>query len=435
MTYLMRIADRVLNRPLLLDPAKAEVIFAVLEGRILPDEARGALLSEGDRPEIDASRFVGTHARQTRHGSFVRAAGSTAIVTVDGSLVNRGAWIGANSGLTSYEGIGAQIDDAANDPEISSILIDMNSPGGEATGMFGIAQKVRAAAKKKRVVAVVNDVAASAGYGIVSGATEIVVSPTSLVGSIGVVMLHMDRSGELQMKGVRPTFIHAGAHKVDGHPFGPLSDDVRAALQRDVDTLYDRFLETVEMGRTKSRLSAAKARATEARTFFGQEAIDAGLADRIGTFEDVLTELNRPAASSGGKSKQEKTRMDVTETTTTASISPEAHNAAVSAARAEGEAAGRKAGAAAEKARITAIIRSDAAKDRQATAIGFALDTEMSADDCAKVLATVPGSAPAASAIPSIEQRAASQVEMGGGEQPKPSAEVVKAGWKKAFGQ
>lgn len=435
MTHLMRIADRVLNRPLLLDPAKAEIIFAVLEGRILPEQ--GAFAEEAsDRPDVDATRFVGTRARQMRNGSFVRAAGSTAIITIDGSLVNRGAWIGASSGLTSYEGIGAQIDDAANDPEIRSILIDMNSPGGEATGMFAVAQKVRAAAKRKRVVAVVNDVAASAGYGIVSGADEIVVSPTSLVGSIGVVMLHMDRSGEMQLKGVRPTFIHAGAHKVDGHPFGPLSEDVRAALQRDVNTLYDRFLETVEMGRGRGRLSAAKARATEARIFFGQDAIDAGLADRIGTFEDVLAELNQPAASSGGKSSKEKPRMDVTETTTTtASISPEAHNAAVSAARAEGEAAGRKAGATAEKARISAIIRSDAATDRQATAIGFALDTDMSAEDATKVLATVPAGTPAAAApvTLTVEQRAASQVEMGGSDAPKPTAEAVKAGWAKAF--
>lgn len=332
MTFLLQIADRVLNRPLLLDPAKAEIIFAVLEGRILPNAESDGLDEASPASDLGANRFVGSTARKQRQYALSQAVGSTAIITIDGSLVNRGAWIGASSGLTSYEGIGAQVDDAADDPEIRSILIDMNSPGGEATGMFGLAQKVRAAAKKKRVVAVVNDVAASAGYGIVSGADEIVVSPTSLVGSIGVVMLHIDRSGEMQMKGVRPTFIHAGAHKVDGHPFGPLSEDVRAALQRDVNTLYDRFLETVEAGRGKARLSAAKARATEARIFFGQDAIDAGLADRLGTFDDVLAELNQPAASS--KSNKEKTRMDVTETTTTtASISPEAHNAAVSAAR------------------------------------------------------------------------------------------------------
>lgn len=440
MNYLMRIADRVLNRPLLLDPAKAEIILAVLEGRILPgaqEDGEGAaasgVLDSLKSPPADASRFVGNNTRQMRGGSFVRASGSVALITIDGSLVNRGAWIGASSGLTSYEGIGAQIDDAANDPEIRSILLDINSPGGEATGMFGLAQKVRAAAKKKRIVAVVNDVAASAAYGIASGASEIVVSPTSLVGSIGVVMLHIDRSAEMQMKGLRPTLIHAGAHKVDGNPFGPLSDDVRASLQRDVNTLYDRFLETVETGRGKSRTSAAKARATEARTYFGQQAIDAGLADRIATFDEVLAELNRPGAGSAGKSKQENARMSGNDNPT---ISLEAHTAAVSAARAEGEAAGRAAGATDEKTRISAILRCDAAKDRQATAIGFALDTNMSAGDAEKVLATVPASAPAAAApvTPTVEQRSQTIENFGAstGDQ-KPSAEVAKAGWSKAF--
>lgn len=442
--FLPLLADRVLSRPLLIDPGKAEVILAVLEGRILHgfgSDGEGAAVAElsGLVPQPDASRFTGSGARETRPGSFVRASKGTAIVTVDGSLVNRGAWIGASSGLTSYEGIGAQLDDIANDAEIKNVLLDMNSFGGEATGMFGLASKVRSLSKKKRVVAVVNDVAASAGFGIISGADEIVVSPTSYVGSIGVVMLHMDRSGEMQMKGVRPTFIHAGAHKVDGHPFGALSEEVRAALQRDVNTFYDRFIETVEAGRGKSRLSAAKARATEARTFIGQQAIDAGLADRIGTFEEVLAELQRPAASGAGASRKGPARMDGNETTTTASanggISLDAHNQAVAAARAAGEAEGRKAGAAAEKARITSILRSDVAKDRVATATGFALDTDMSAEDAAKVLATVPAT-PAAGAtqvVQTIQQRAEGQTEMGGDAPPAPAAEVAKAGWNKAF--
>ena len=440
--FLPLLADRVLNRPLLLDPAKAEVILAVLEGRILPpsgsdgEGGAGADLN-GIAPRPEASRFVGTGARQSRPGSFVRAAGGVALITVDGSLVNRGAWIGASSGLTSYEGIAAQIDDAVNDPEIKSILIDMNSPGGEATGMFGLASKIKAASKKKRVVAVVNDMAASAGYGLISGADEIVVSPTSVVGSIGVVMMHLDRSGEMQMKGVRPTFIHAGAHKVDGNSFGPLSEDVRASLQRDVNTFYDRFLETVEAGRGKSRLSAAKARATEAKTFIGQQAIDAGLADRIGTFDQVLAELQRPAASSGGKSKQERTRMDGIENAPQANtgISLEAHNTAVSKANAEGVTAGRKDGATAEKARIKSILTCDAAKGREATAQHLALETDMSAEDAGKLLATLPEGAPAAAgtAHQTIEQRASGLPEMGGNDTPKPSAEVIKTGWANAF--
>lgn len=442
MTHLMRIADRVLNRPLLIDPAKAQIVLAVLEGRILPglDGSEGAAAADLDRiaPQPDATRFVGSTARQTRGGSFVRAVGTTAIITVDGSLVNRGAWIGASSGLTSYEGIAAQIDEVANDGEIRSVILDMNSYGGEATGMFGLAAKVRGLAAKKRVIAVVNDVAASAGYGIICGAHEIVVSPTSLVGSIGVVMLHMDRSGEMQLKGVRPTLIHAGAHKVDGHPFGPLSEDVRAALQRDANTLLDRFLETVEAGRGASRLSTDKARATEARTYFGQDAITAGLADRVGTFEEILSELNRPAASSGGKSTKERPRMDGQDVTTNASgISLEAHNTAVATARAEATAAGKKEGATEAAGRIKAILTCEGAKGREAMAQTLAFDTTMSADEATKVLAAAPAGQPAANAQAplTIEQRAQGMPEFGSvTNDPKPTAENVKGGWAKAFG-
>ena len=125
--------------------------------------------------------------------------------------------------------------------------------------------------------------------------------------------------------------------------------------------------------------------------------------------------------------------MDGNENTPTATtgISPEAHNAAVSAARAEGVAAGKAEGAAEASARIKSILTCDAAKGREATAQTLALETSMSADEAAKVLASTPTNA-AAPSIPPIEQRRTSLAEGGGGEF-KPSAEVVKAGWAKAF--
>jgi capsid assembly protease len=314
-TFLARMADRVLNRPLLIHPAKAETIFGVLEGRITLDAVPEA---EKLEPKPDASRFVGGYRRPNGESTrFTRVSGNTALVSATGSLVNRGAWVGANSGLTSYEGLGAQVDEIAADKDIRNVILDIDSYGGEATGMAALASKIRGLRQTKYVVAVVNDVAASAGYGIASSADEIVVSPTSIVGSIGVVMLHLDRSGELQAKGIRPTLIHAGAKKVDGNPFGPLPDNVRADMQKDVLAFYDQFLGTVEAGRAfptdarrKSRLPADKARATEADTFIGEEAIALGLADRMASLDEVLAELSRPVRAAGSSSSKRKTRMD-----------------------------------------------------------------------------------------------------------------------------
>jgi hypothetical protein len=111
--------------------------------------------------------------------------------------------------ITSYEGLAAQLRAAGQDPEVRSVLLDISSPCGEAAGMAGLAGLIRSVRQTKPVTAFVNDMAASAAYGIASAANEIVISPTSIVGSIGVVMLHADRSGELAAQGVKRTLTHS----------------------------------------------------------------------------------------------------------------------------------------------------------------------------------------------------------------------------------
>lgn len=417
---LVHIADRVIGCPLLIHPTKAEVILHVLDGRI---PISGALAPLG--PE--ANRFTGDG--MTR-GEMARVDGGVAIIPVIGSLVNRGAWIGARSGMTSYEGLAAQISDARKDPKVKAIMLDLDSPGGEATGMFGLASVIREAAAEKPVVAYVNDMAASAAYGIASQATEIVVSPTSIVGSIGVVLTHFDRSGEMAAKGIKPTLIYAGANKVDGHPFGPLSDAVRADLQTQVAKFYDQFVSLVALGRG-DRLTEQNARATEARTFLGQEAIDRGLADRVASFDAVLASLQSSTAPRRGASGGGRQMAAENETITT-----EAHAAAVAAARAEGHAAGLKEGKAAGAAeatdRIGAILNCEEAKGREALAAHIAFKTSMSAED-AKGMLAASGPAAGASASNSIQQRQKEAGDFGPaagpvGGTPKASGDV----WAKA---
>lgn len=451
-TFLPLLADRILNRPLLIHPDKAATILHVLEGRL-------ALGSIEDQPAPDASRFIGTRQRADGSASrYTRAAGKTALVTVDGSLVNRGAWVGASSGLTSYEGIAAQLDEVAAEAKagkLENLVLDLNSYGGEATGMYALAAKIRSMRKFMHVVAVVNDVAASAGYGIASGADEIAISPTSLVGSIGVVMMHLDRSAEMNAKGIRPTLIHAGAKKVDGNPFGPLPENVRADMQKDVLAFYDRFLETVEAGRGKARLSAKKARETEADVFIGQEAIDAGLADRMASLDEVLAELSRPARAAGRSTNQRSMKMDRNDLpaadagasdTALKAARIEGENAGKIVGKAEGIEEGKAAGATAERERIGAIMALPEAEKRQATALKLALDPAGFSSETVKgVLAGLPeegspaapasAQAAASAAVPPLSQRAAGQTEVGASGKPEGAApEAVKAGWAKAFG-
>ena len=156
MTLLWRIAERAVNRPLLIHPHKAAIIADVLAGRIGLDASEL-------KPE--ASRFEGEAIERDPSGRPMRMlpykiSEGVAIISAVGTMVNRGAWIGANSGLVSYEGLKFQVAQAASDPSVSAILLDLESPGGEAVGAFEAAAAVRAAAQAKPVTAVVNGMAA-----------------------------------------------------------------------------------------------------------------------------------------------------------------------------------------------------------------------------------------------------------------------------------
>lgn len=382
------------DRPLLITPQKARTVFAVLSGQI----------DDGVTPE--ASRFVGDPYQRDDQGRPVavkpyRVEGGVGVITVTGSLVNRGAWVGASSGLTSYEGIQHQLRTAAADPEVESIVLDMDTPGGDAIGAMETAEMVRKS--RKRTVALVNGMAASAGYAIASGANEIVTTPTGMSGSIGVVLLHADFSRQLDMAGIEPTLIFSGDHKVDGNPYEPLPAEVRDDLQTISNQFYSEFVEQVGRGRG-SRLTAAKARATQARVFYGKEAVDAGLADRLGTFDSVLAELSRRPTGRSPRNRR-------------SSMNGENHGqpGAESAGdlvftQADADrfrADGRTAGATAERERFVAILGAEGIKaepGRQAAAIDLACKSPgMSADDvvafvCANVgaKATPEAEAPAA---------------------------------------
>ena len=382
MPQLLRLASRVFNTPLLVLPATALTIAAVIAGRSgLETEDFGALAG-GFAPE--ASRFVGTPQGARDAEGDLRWAGynvtpdGVGIVPIVGELVNRGAYVGASSGLVSYEGVQQQLRAAAGDPKVNALLLDLQSPGGEAVGAMETAAAVRAIAATMPVVAVVNGMAASAAYAIASGASEIWTVPTGISGSIGVVMLHVDQSEKLAKAGVKPTLIFAGDHKVDGHSLGPLPDGVQADMQAKVDQFYGLFVDAVAAGRPG--MDADAIRATQARTFIGQAAVDVGLADHVGTFDDALASLKArrssaiPAATPPAATPKGSTMSDTPP------------NPPIDAA------AERHAAAAAERERVKAITSCEEAKGREDLAAHFAFDTAMSAEDAKKALARSPKS-------------------------------------------
>ena len=258
MNFLAHVADRIVNRPLMIMPEKLAVVAMALDGRVNLDARHLMPLAANASADLRA-----------KPKAFGTARPGVAIIPVLGSLVNRSSFVDAMSGVTSYDSIRGQLNAAVFDAEISSIAFDMDSAGGEASGAMELAAIVRIAAQRKPVYAIVNGLCCSAAYAVASAATRIVCTPSSLVGSIGVVALHTDHSGRLEKAGIVPTMIYAGAHKIDGNSLEKLSDQAREGISAEIEKIYSMFVECVAKGRRN--LSPDAIRATEAKTFLGYD--------------------------------------------------------------------------------------------------------------------------------------------------------------------
>jgi len=213
-----------------------------------------------------------------------------AVIPVYGTLVRRTLGLEAQSGLVSYGRIATQIADARLDPNVSAILLDIDSSGGEAGGAFELADAIYASRGSKPIWALANDSCFSAAYAIASAADRIFVTRTGGVGSIGVIALHVDQSQADAKDGRVYSAIYAGAHKNDLSPHAPLVDAAKSALQTEVDRIYSMFTHTVARNR---QCSADFVRATDASLFFGPDAVAAGLADGVASFGEVLRQLGQ----------------------------------------------------------------------------------------------------------------------------------------------
>lgn len=295
MTILMpHVASRLFGEPLMVDSGKLAAILAGIGGRIaeggfvLPGVAPADHVAFGQGRPSERMGVVGGHFdrvlsafEQKRGIELLDRVGSVAIVPIEGTLVQKGKWLGSSdSGDTSYEGTRALLARAMRSDQVKGVVLEVDSYGGEVAGAFETAAMIAELSAAKPTLAILTDFAFSAGYLMASAARQIVMPPGGGAGSIGVIAMHADYSKQLEQKGVAVTLVTAGAHKADGSPFAPLADDVRGEIQARVDASYQRFVDAVGTYRGV-RLPAAAARATEARTYVGEAAVRAGLVDGI----------------------------------------------------------------------------------------------------------------------------------------------------------
>ena len=210
-----------------------------------------------------------------------------AVVPIQGVLTRRGDDLTALLGWPTYDGIVTQLDALARDRSVARIVLRVDSPGGTVFGVEEAAQAVADAAKRKPVLAIADGLMASAAYWVASGATRIVAVPGAEIGSIGVIAVHMDESGALAQEGIVATEITMGAHKGEGSPYRPLSDDDRAALQTRVEAQYQLFTARVARGR-KVPVESVRVGFGEGRVLPATDALRAGLIDGVARWADLV---------------------------------------------------------------------------------------------------------------------------------------------------
>ncbi len=296
---LPHLATRIFDTPLLIAPQKFEVILGVLAPRL--------------GLELPAPVAAVT-TQQASRKAFEVAPDGIAVIPIEGTLVHKAYGMDAASGMRSYVDIQNEVEDAATDPAVKGILLDVDSLGGEVAGVFELADTIFAARSAKPVFAVANANAFSGAYLLASGAQRVYTGQSSGLGSIGVIVTHLDTSASDEQRGYKYTIIHAGARKADFNPHTPLSDEARASIEAELNRTYGMLVTAVARNRG---MSESAIRETEAGRYFGDEAIPIGLADRMGTKTSALSDLRqavaRPTISipRGGKRVMAEETIDI----------------------------------------------------------------------------------------------------------------------------
>lgn len=238
--------------------------------------------------EVHACDGEDGRPRAARRGGSAAQPGTVAVIPIIGTLTQRGDVI--NSMQTrSTDDIAAEARQAAAEPKIDAIVLEIDSPGGEVFGVPEAWTAIREAAKVKPVVAVASSQAASAALYLASAASEFYITPSGEAGSVGVYALHIDASKAIEDSGEKWEFIVAdnSPHKVEGAPSEPLSDDARAEMKKTVNHYMAMFVRDVAKGRRVTE-KAVLSRFGGGRMLRPQEAVDARMADGIGTLEQAI---------------------------------------------------------------------------------------------------------------------------------------------------
>ena len=251
-------------------------------------EAIGSVLQLSARWEMHGGADQWAVAKPSVVG---RGEAKTAVIPIRGVLTKDGpAWYGSN-----YDSITAALESAGNDPDVKRVVLAVDSPGGEVTGLPEAATVLAQVAKVKPVSAIVEGQAGSAAYWLTSQVSEIALTPSGEVGSVGVRMMHADMSKMLDDMGVKITELSSGDFKTEWSPYKPLSEGAAADMQKRLQATHNDFIKAVASGRgSRATAEVAKGRFGEGRMFSSTEAKAHGLVDRLQSPRDFYRSTMQP---------------------------------------------------------------------------------------------------------------------------------------------
>jgi len=274
------VMSRIFNVPLMIHEPKLDVILWALRDRV------NISIPEARYDEApDCYKISAAAKNETRR--IGNADKAVAIIPVHDTLVHRHAPMQSESGMTSYLYIRNTFRKAMASNDIAATILHFDTPGGEGSALFNLTDDIYNARGSKPIIAYIDEMAFSAGYSLASAADMIIVPRTGGVGSVGVIMRHANMEKYNETKGIEYTTLYAGERKNDFSSDGPITEEAYEVAMGLINRSYKLFVETVARNRG---LAVKHIIDTEAALYWGQQAIDAGLADRIGTLDDAIEE-------------------------------------------------------------------------------------------------------------------------------------------------
>lgn len=210
-------------------------------------------------------------------------------------------------GASALDALAHDFSRLRDDPDISAIVLAIDSPGGMVTGVHAFSEQIYAARQIKPVVAMVSGLAASAAYWIASAASSIVVEATSALGSIGVVSTYTDYTEKRQKEGIQ--VIDIVSHQSPQKRSDPTNETGRSLIQAQVDAIAEVFVKAVAQYRQVSP-ETVLSDFGQGGLVIGAQAVKQGLADRIGHLDDLLSTLN--PSTTKGKTMLKNDLLDIT---------------------------------------------------------------------------------------------------------------------------